>query len=96
MKDTVVKAGAQVNKSIVAEHVVIGHNAVLGVGEYKESLLDKKVYASDLVTIGENTVIPDGVQIGKNTAISGKTVEEDYTNGVLESGDYIVKAGESR
>ena len=64
------------------------------VGEYAESKLNPKVYAFDLVTIGENSVIPAGVKIGKNTAISGVTLSEDYNNGVLESGDYIIKAGD--
>mgnify|MGYP000228890623 FL=1 len=48
----------------------------------------------DLVTIAENSVIPDHVQIGKNTAIVGKTVPEDYPDGLLASGQVIIKAGE--
>ena len=52
------------------------------------------IYAFGLVTIGENTVVPSGVQIGKNTALSGVTVKEDYPNGVLESGETLIKAGE--
>ena len=46
------------------------------------------------MTIGENTVVPPGVQVGKNTALSGVTVKEDYPNGVLESGETLIKAGE--
>lgn len=96
MKGTVVKSGAKVMKSIIAEDVVIGENCVLGVGEYRESTFDKRVYKSDLVTVGERSVIPAGVQIGKNTAILGKTVPEDYPEGHLQSGDAIVKAGEEK
>ena len=33
-------------------------------------------------------------QIGKNTAISGVTVKEDYPGGMLESGETLIKAGE--
>ncbi len=73
----------------MAEDVTIGENAEVGVGEYAESN-DKKVYQFDLVTIGE-PVIPDGVKIGRNTAISGVTTAEDYHGGELESGDYIIK-----
>jgi len=94
MQNTVIKKGTKVTKAIIAENVVIGENCELGVGEYAPSKLSEKVYAADLVTIGENTVIPDGVKIGKNTAIMGVTSAEDYTNGVLESGDYIIKAGD--
>ena len=93
MQDTVVGAGAYVEKAIVAENVKIGAGAHLGVGEYAPSTYDQKVYQFDLVTIGENSVIPEGVSVGKNTAISGVTVPEDYPGGSLPSGGYIVKAG---
>ena len=56
--------------------------------------LKPSVYSFGLVTIGENSVIPEKVQIGKNTAISGKTTAEDYPDGVLDSGETLIKAGE--
>lgn len=93
MKGTTIGAGTVVDKAIVAEDVTIGENAEVGVGEYAESKYDKKVYQFDLVTIGERSVIPDGVKIGRNTAISGVTTADDYHGGELESGDYIIKAG---
>ena len=52
------------------------------------------IYNHGLVTIGENSVIPSGVQIGKNTAISGVTTPEDYKDGVLGGGETLIKAGE--
>ncbi|MBR4587747.1 MAG: glucose-1-phosphate adenylyltransferase [Lachnospiraceae bacterium] len=94
MQGTVIKAGADVTKSIIAENVTIGSGARLGVGEFAESQLDKKIYAFDLVTIGENSVIPGGVTVGKNVAISGVTDISDYTDGTLPSGGYIIKAGD--
>ena len=93
MQDTVVGAGGHVDKAIVAENVKIGAGARLGVGEFAPSTYDPKVYQFDLVTIGENSVIPENVSIGKNTAISGITAAEDYPDGALPSGGYIVKAG---
>lgn len=93
MQDTVVGAGAHVDKAIVAENVKIGAGTRLGVGEFAPSTYDPKVYQFDLVTIGENSVIPENVSIGKNTAISGITAAEDYPDGALPSGGYIVKAG---
>ena len=93
MQGAVIGAGSRLEKCIIAEGTVIGKNCELGVGEYAESKLDKKVYVFDLVTIGENSVVPDGVRVGKNTAISGVTTAEDYPDGALESGGYIVKAG---
>lgn len=93
MRDCHIKAGAKVNKAIVAEDTTVGEGSELGVGEYAPSKYDPKVYQFDLVTIGEHSVISDHVKIGKNTAISGVTTPEDYTDGALASGDYIIKAG---
>ena len=93
MRNCTVGEGAQVTKAIVAEDTAIGAGAVLGVGEFAPSKYDPKVYQFDLVTIGEHSVIPDHVKIGKNTAISGVTVPEDYPEGSLASGESIIKAG---
>ena len=86
--------GAKINKAIIAEDTVIGDNVLIGDGDYADSELNKKIYNCDLTVIGEDSVIPDGVTIGKNVAISGVTEKSDYPKGKLESGSYIVKAGE--
>lgn len=93
MRDSVIGEGSVLNKAIIAEDVTIGAGVELGVGEFAQSNYDPKVYQSDLVTVGEHTVIPDHVKVGKNTAISGATTAEDYPDGLLASGDYIMKAG---
>ena len=94
MKDTKVKKGCVIDKSIIAENCEIGENVTLGIGSDVPNKLKPAIYSFGLVTIGENSVVPDGVQIGKNTAISGVTTREDYPNGILESGETLIKAGE--
>ena len=94
MQGCVIEEGAVIEKAILADGTVVGKRAKLGVGEYAESKLDKKVYVFDLVTVGEASVIPPDVSIGKNTAISGKTCPEDYPDNLLPSGGYIIKAGD--
>lgn len=93
MQGCVIGTNTRVTRAILAEDVKVGENAELGVGEYMPSKYNSKVYQFDLVTIGEHSTIPDNVKIGKNTAISGETTAEDYPDGMLASGDYIVKAG---
>jgi glucose-1-phosphate adenylyltransferase len=93
MESTVIGKNTRIEKAIIAEDCRIGDGCVLGDGEYRESTYNPKVYNADLVTIGENSVIPDGVRIGKNTAILGVTTPEDYPDGRLESGGAIVKGG---
>nr|WP_326167348.1 glucose-1-phosphate adenylyltransferase [uncultured Lachnoclostridium sp.] len=94
MKDVQIGAGCIIDKAIIAESVHISDNATLGTGADVPNKLKPNIYSFGLVTIGENSVIPEGVQIGKNTAISGVTVREDYPGGMLESGETLIKAGE--
>ena len=94
MEGTVIGDNVTVTKSIIAENVTIGNNVELGIGDEVENKLNSSVYAFGLVTIGENSVIPSGVKIGKNTAVSGETAAEDYPNGILASGESIIKAGD--
>ncbi|MCD8225267.1 MAG: glucose-1-phosphate adenylyltransferase [Clostridiales bacterium] len=96
MRESVIGAGARIMKAIIAEDTHIGAGAELGVGEYAPSTCDPKVYQSDLVTVGEHSVIPDHVRVGKNTAISGVTAVEDYPDGTLAGGGCIIKAGDVR
>lgn len=94
MQDTTVGNNVTITKAIVAEGVSIGDNVEIGIGEEAENKLNKSVYSFGLATIGENSVIPSGVKIGKNTAISGETVKEDYPDGLLAGGESIIKAGD--
>ena len=94
MQECRIGAGAEVNRSILAQNVVVGDRAVLGVGEDAPNVYNKKVYAFGLVTVGENSVIPPDVRIGRNTAILGKTEAGDYPNGELESGGAIIRHDE--
>lgn len=89
MRNSTVGENVVMDKSIIAEDVVIGHNVVLGCGEEAPNVLKPAVYAFGIATVGEHSVIPDNVRIGKNTAISGVTVPEDYPDGLLESGQVI-------
>jgi glucose-1-phosphate adenylyltransferase len=95
MKDTVIGEGTVIDKAIIAENCEIGSNVIIGSGEFAPSKLDPKVYNSDLTIIGEYAVVPNGVKLGRNVAVSGYTVLEDYKSGELLSGEYIIKAGES-
>lgn len=94
MENTVIGDNVTITKSIIAENVKIGDHVELGCGEEVENKLNGGIYSFGLVTIGENSVIPSGVKIGKNTAISGETEAGDYPNGVLASGESIIKAGD--
>ena len=89
MRNTTIGENVNMEKAIVAEDVTIGNDVVLGCGEEAPNVLKPAVYAFGIATIGEGSVIPDNVKIGKNTAISGVTTPADYPDGILESGQVI-------
>lgn len=93
MQDVHIGRECVIDKSVIAESCKIGDRVTFGIGSDVPNKLKPSIYSFGLVTVGENSVIPDGVQVGKNTAISGVTSGEDYPNGVLSSGETLIKAG---
>jgi glucose-1-phosphate adenylyltransferase len=96
MKDTQIGDGVTIDKSIIAENCRIGDGVVLGTGEEVPNKFNESVYSFGLVTVGEDSVIPRNVRIGKNTAISGVTEASDYPDGFLAGGEVLIKAGDVR
>ena len=96
MNETVIGDGCEIYKGIVAENVEIGNGVKLGFGDEAANETDPNIYNHGIATVGERSVIPDGMSIGKNTVISGITTETDYRDGRLESGRTLIKAGERK
>ena len=94
MNQTKIGEGCEINKAIIAENVVVGNQVKLGVGEEAENDTAPHIYNHGLVTIGEKSVIPDGISVGKNSVISGVTAAADYEDSQLASGKTLIKAGE--
>ena len=94
MNQTQIGEECEINKAIIAENVVVGNQVKLGVGEEAENDTAPHIYNHGLVTIGEKSVIPDGISVGKNSVISGVTAAADYEESQLASGKTLIKAGE--
>ena len=94
MNQTQIGEGCEINKAIIAENVVVGNQVKLGVGEEAENDTAPHIYNHGLVTIGEKSVILDGISVGKNSVISGVTAAADYEDSQLASGKTLIKAGE--
>ncbi len=94
MNDTTIGKNCEINKGIIAENVIIGNDVKLGVGEEIENDTAPHIYNHGLVTIGEKTVVPNGVSVGKNSVVSGNTTVADYPDMYLGSGKTLIKAGD--
>ena len=88
--------GCELNKVISAENVKIGNYVKLGVGDEVENETDPHIYNSGIVTIGEKSVIPEGITVGKNSCIFGITTWMDYQDKTLGSGKTLIKAGDEK
>jgi glucose-1-phosphate adenylyltransferase len=94
MNDTTIGKNCEINKAIIAENVNIGNDVKLGIGEEVENDTAPHIYNHGLVTIGEKTVVPCGVSVGKNSVVSGNTTVEDYPDMYLGSGKTLIKGGD--
>ena len=92
MNDCNIGRNCSIDRLIAAEEVTVGDGVRTGVGEEVPNETDPHIYKGGLCTIGEQSVIPDGVSIGKNTMIFGVTKASDYQNGGLESGRTLMRA----
>ena len=94
MNQTQIGEDCELNKAIVAEDVQIGNRVKLGIGEEAENETAPHIYNHGLVTVGEKSVVPDGITVGKNSVIFGETTAADYEDSYLASGKTLIKAGE--
>ena len=94
MNGTEIGENCNIEKAVIAENVKVGNNVKLGEGDEVQNETKPGIYRDGIVTIGEKSVVPDGVSVGKNTMISGVTTEADYPDRVLGSGRTLDKAGD--
>ncbi len=94
MNNTVIGDGCELYKTIVAENVDIGSGSRFGIGDEAENETDPHIYNHGLVCIGERSIIPSGITVGKNACIFGETEVSDYEDSALASGKTLIKAEE--
>jgi glucose-1-phosphate adenylyltransferase len=90
MAGSVVKRDCNINHCIIDEDTTIGEGVLIGQGENVPNTKKPKIYDTGITVIGERTVVPAHVSIGKNCVISGKTALEQYPDNRLESGGTII------
>lgn len=94
MRDVEIGENCVIEKAVIAENAGIGDRVVIGIGSDTPNRMRPDIYNGGLAVIGEDSRIPSGVQIGKNTAVSGRTSAADYCDRVLPSGETLIKAGD--
>ncbi|NLI90046.1 MAG: glucose-1-phosphate adenylyltransferase [Epulopiscium sp.] len=90
MANTIVKENTKIDHSIVAEKSIVGANCEIGFGENIPHKTKPHIYSTGISVIGDETIIPDGITIGKNCEVSGNTEHSSYQDGKLESGQSLI------
>ena len=96
MNNTEIGASCELSKAIVAENTKIGDHVRLGVGEEAPNDTAPHIYCDGIVTVGEKSVVPANVSVGKNSVVFGITTADDYPDGYLASGKTLIKAGDKQ
>ena len=96
MNNTRTGDDCELYRAIVAEEVRLGNHVRLGIGEEAENDTAPHIYNHGFVTVGEKSVIPNGITVGKNTVIFGVTTGADYADHALPGGKSLIKAGEQQ
>jgi glucose-1-phosphate adenylyltransferase len=91
MFDSVIKAGAIVERAILDKEVTVGPNAVVGEGsDLSTANRDEPGRLNTGITlVGKRAVIPRGVRIGRNVRIAEGTRAADFPRRLVRSGESV-------
>ncbi len=95
MEKCVIGANTVIECSIIDDNCKIGSDVIIGSGENIVNAEKPHVYNSGITVIGESSVVPNNVSVGKNCVIFGVTTNADYANNRLESGQTLVPEEEN-
>ena len=91
MTNCVIRKNVVIERAIVDENCIIGANTQIGLGANIKNFDKPDIYNTGITVIGEGSIIPENVEIGKNCVIFGETLIEDYEDKKLLSGMSILK-----
>jgi len=92
MNDTVIRAGALVDKCILDKEIEVGAGAQLGAGDDNTpNVLEPANINTGITIVGKRAYIPGGAVIGHNCRIDPSTLPEDYDILEVPSGGTISK-----
>jgi glucose-1-phosphate adenylyltransferase len=100
MFDTVIRAGAVVDRAIIDKEVSIGPNAVVGMGDDMDTANRQEPgrLNAGITVIGKRSVIPAGVRLGRNVKVNEGVRPSDYggKRSVASGGTIEAKAAAGR
>jgi len=93
MENVMIEENAVIDRCIIDRSCIIGKNTIIGQGDNIPNENKPNIYNTGITVIGENSVVPSDVQIGKNCVIFGETTADNYPGGKIVSGESIIQEG---
>ncbi len=90
MNDTRVEAGARVERSILDKQIVVGRDAVLGVGEDVPNRHEPENLRDAITIVGKAAHIPAGTRIGKNCRVDAHAAARHFPGAEIPSGESVL------
>jgi glucose-1-phosphate adenylyltransferase len=89
--DSVIRAGAVVDRAIIDKEVNVGPNAVVGTGNDYGTPNQKEPERlnTGITVVGKRAVVPAGAQIGRNVRIAEGVRPSDFPSRRIRSGGSV-------
>jgi glucose-1-phosphate adenylyltransferase len=97
MFDSVIRAGAVIDRAILDKEVVVGQGAIVCEGPYDgpPNRREPTRLNTGITVVGKRAIVPRGARIGRNVRIDEDAKSADYAGRVVKTGG-SVDAGEAR
>jgi glucose-1-phosphate adenylyltransferase len=91
MFDSVIRAGAVVDRAILDKEVVVGQGAIIGEGPYDgpPNRQEPARLNTGITVIGKQAIIPRGARLGRNVKIGGGVRTSDFKTKVVRTGSSV-------
>jgi len=96
MFDTIVRAGAVVDRTILDKEVSVGPNAVIGDGSDDTPNRSDPRLNTGITLVGKRAVVPRGVRVGRNVRIDEGVRALDFPGRHIRSGTTVSPHGRGR
>jgi glucose-1-phosphate adenylyltransferase len=97
MFDSVIRAGAVIDRAILDKEVTVGPGAIVGDGpDLTPNRLEPGRLNSGITVVGKQSVIPRGVRLGRNVKIGGEVRATDFQRRVVPSGGTVERRNDAR
>lgn len=91
LNDTVIEAGARIDRCILDKEIVVGRDAEVGIGEeHTPNELEPQNLRSGITIVGKDARIPAGTRIGRNCRIDANVREQHYQGKEVRSGQSVL------